>query len=133
MALALTLKVLVNAVALWVCTLVIVGISIGGADQATRIGTLIVVALIFGLVNAVIKPIVKTVGCAFYLLTLGLIGLVVNALLFLLVGALAGRLGLPFEVAGFWPAFFGAIVVAVVGFLLHLVIPDRFDRQGGLG
>ena len=133
MALALVLKVLVNAVALWVCTLVIAGISLGGADQSRRIGTLIVVALIFGLVNAVIKPIVKTVGCAFYLLTLGLIGLVVNALLFLLVGAVAGRLGLPFEVDGFWPAFFGAIVVAVVGFVLHLVIPDRFDRQGGLG
>ena len=133
MALALVLKVLVNAVALWVCTLVIVGITIGGTDQATRIGTLIGVALIFGLVNAVIKPIIQTVGCAFYLLTLGLIGLVVNALLFLLVGALAGRLGLPFEVAGFRAAFFGAIVVAVVGFLLHLVIPDRFDRQGGLG
>jgi putative membrane protein len=132
-ALALVLKVLVNAVALWVCTLVIVGIRLGGADQPTRIGTLIVVALIFGLVNAVIKPIVKMVGCAFYLLTLGLIGLVVNALLFLLVGAVAGRLGLPFEVDGFWPAFFGAIVVAVVGFVLHVVIPDRFDRQGGLG
>lgn len=133
MAFALVLKVLVNAVALWVCTLVIAGISLGGADQSIRIGTLIVVALIFGLVNAVIKPIVKTVGCAFYLLTLGLIGLVVNALLFLLVGVVAGTLGLPFEVDGFWPAFLGAIVVAVVGFVLHLVIPDRFDRQGGLG
>ncbi|HEY1966904.1 MAG TPA: phage holin family protein [Pseudonocardia sp.] len=133
MALALTLKVAVNAIALWICTLVISGIQLGGASQSARIGTLIVVALIFGVVNAVIKPIVKTVGCAFYLLTLGLIGLVVNALLFLLVGWIAGRIGLPFQVDGFVPAFLGAILVAVVGFVLHLIIPDRYDHQGGLG
>ena len=53
----------------------------------------------------------------------------VNALLFLLVGWLAGELGLPFAVTGFWPAFFGAIVVGVVSFVLHLAIPDRLDRR----
>ncbi len=127
--LAFGIKVVVNAVALWVCTLLIDGITLGGSDQATRIGTLIVVALIFGLVNAVLKPIIKTVGCAFYILTLGLIGLVVNALLFLLVGYLSGKVGLPFQVAGFVPAFFGAIVVAVVGFVLHVIIPDRYDER----
>ena len=129
MAIALVIKVLVTAVALWVCTFLVDGIAVGGSDQATRIGTLIVVALIFGLVNAVIKPVIKTIGCAFYVLTLGLIGLVVNALLFLLVGWISDRLGLPFEVAGFWPAFWGAIVVAIVGFILHLIIPDSLDRE----
>jgi putative membrane protein len=129
MAIALVIKVLVTAVALWVCTLLVDGIAIGGSGQATRIGTLIVVALIFGLVNAVIKPVIKTIGCAFYVLTLGLIGLVVNALLFLLVGWISGKLGLPFQVAGFWPAFWGAIVVAIVGFILHLIIPDSLDRE----
>jgi putative membrane protein len=129
MAIALVIKVLVNAVALWVCTLLISGIVVGGSDQGTRIATLIVVALIFGLVNAVIKPIVKTVGCAFYILTLGLIGLVVNALLFLLVGWISGQLGLPFGVSGFGAAFWGAIVMAIVGFVLHLVIPDSLDRE----
>ncbi|HEX4361743.1 MAG TPA: phage holin family protein [Pseudonocardia sp.] len=129
MAIALVIKVLVNAVALWVCTLLISGIEVGGSDKGTRIATLIVVALIFGLVNAVIKPIVKTVGCAFYILTLGLIGLVVNALLFLLVGWISAKLGLPFEVSGFAAAFWGAIVVAIVGFVLHLIIPDSLDRE----
>jgi putative membrane protein len=133
MALAFVLKVVVNAVALWVCTLLIAGIELGGASQSARIGTLLGVALVFGLVNAVIKPLVKTVGCAFYLLTLGLIGLVVNALLFLLVGWISGQVGLPFEVTGFIPAFWGAIVVAIVSFVLHLAIPDRFDHRGGLG
>jgi putative membrane protein len=127
MALALTLKVAVNAIALWICTLVISGIQLGGASQSARIGTLIVVALIFGVVNAVIKPIVKTVGCAFYLLTLGLIGLVVNGLLLWLTSWVAGKLSLPFHIAGFWAAFWGAIIVAIVGWLLGILIPER-DR-----
>ncbi|HTK65620.1 MAG TPA: phage holin family protein [Pseudonocardia sp.] len=127
--LALVLKVAVNAVALWIATLFVDGISLGGSDQTTRIVTLVVVALIFGVVNAVLKPVIKTVGCAFYLLTLGLIGLVVNALLFLLVSALSGALHLPFSVSGFWAAFWGSIVVSVVGFVLHLVIPDRYDEN----
>jgi len=72
---------------------------------------------------------IKVVGCPFYILTLGLIGLVVNALLFMLVGALATGLGLPFSVGGFGAAFFGAIVVGVVSFLLHVLIPDSLDRR----
>jgi putative membrane protein len=133
MALAFAIKVVVTAVALWVSTLLVPGITVGGSDGAAKIGTLLVVALIFGLVNAVIKPVIKTVGCAFYILTLGLIALVVNALLFLLVGALSGSLGLPFDVDGFWAAFWGAIIVGLVGFGLHLIIPDRYDRRGGIG
>jgi len=124
--LALVLKVAVNAVALWIATLVVNGISLSGPN---KIVTLVVVALIFGIVNAVLKPIIKTVGCAFYLLTLGLIGLVVNALLFLLVSAISGYAHLGFAVHGFLAAFLGAIVVSVVGFVLHLVIPDRYDEN----
>ena len=127
--LAIAIKIAVNAVALWIATLLVDGIVLGGRDEVTRIATLVVVALIFGVVNAVLKPIIKTVGCAFYLLTLGLIGLVVNALLFLLVGYLSDAMGLPFTVRGFWAAFWGAIVVAVVGFVLHLIIPDRYDER----
>jgi putative membrane protein len=128
--LSLAIKVVVNAIALWICTLVIPGIAVGGGNYGTRIGTLVVVALIFGLVNAVLKPIVHTLGCAFYILTLGLFGLIVNAVLFLLVGWIAGKVGLPFEVHGFVAAFLGAILVAVVGFVLHLIIPDRYDDPG---
>jgi putative membrane protein len=128
-ALALVVRVIVIAVALWVATLIVPGIDVDAGSTSTGIGTLLVVALIFGIVNAVLKPIIKVVGCAFYVLTLGLIGLVVNALLFLLVGWISGKLGLPFQVAGFWPAFWGAIVVAIVGFILHLIIPDSLDRE----
>jgi putative membrane protein len=122
-------RVVVIAVALWVATLIVPGIDNSAGSTTARIGTLIGVALIFGLVNAVLKPLIKFVGGCLYIITLGLIGLIVNALLFMFVGWLAAGLGLPFTVSGFWAAFWGAIVVAVVGALLHFVIPDRVDRR----
>ncbi|MGW2312147.1 phage holin family protein [Actinomadura luteofluorescens] len=118
------LKVVATAVALWVATVLIDGITLGDQTTGRRILTLVAVAVIFGLVNAVLKPIIKTLGCAFYVITLGLIGLVVNALLLWLTSELAEGLDLPFHVTGFWPAFWGAIVVGVVGWLLHLFLPD---------
>ncbi|MCP2166300.1 phage holin family protein [Goodfellowiella coeruleoviolacea] len=117
------IKVLITAVAVWVAT-VVPGIDLVDASPAARIGTLVLVALVFGLVNAVIKPVVKLVGCLFYLLTLGLFGLVVNGLMFWLAGWISAELGLPFQVTGFWPAFWGAIIVALVSFALNLA----FDR-----
>ena len=128
-ALALVIRVAVIAVSLWVATLIVPGIDNTAGTTGARIGTLVGVALIFGLVNAVLKPLIKVVGCPFYVLTLGLFGLVVNALLFLLVGAIADGIGLPFTVDGFWAAFLGAIVVSVVGFVLHILIPDRLDQR----
>jgi putative membrane protein len=122
-------RVVVIAIALAVTTWIVPGIDNVATTTATSIGTLIGVALIFGLVNAILKPLIKIVGCLFYIFTLGLIGLVVNALLFMLVGYLSNEFGLPFTVDGFWPAFWGAIVMAVVGALLHFVIPDQVDRR----
>lgn len=120
--------VLITAIAVWVSTF-LPGIHLAGHSVPAKIGTLIAVALIFGVVNAVLKPLIKTVGCALYLLTLGLIGLVVNALLFLLTGYLADKLHLAFTVHGFWAAFFGAIVVSVVSFLLHVVTGTREGHE----
>jgi len=115
-------------VALWVATLLVPGISVGSDDVLTQIVTLLLVAVIFGLINAVLKPIIKVVGCGLYVFTLGLIALVVNGLLFLLVGWIAKQLDLPFEVASFWPAaVVGAIVVGLVSFVLNLVVPDGDD------
>jgi putative membrane protein len=126
---ATLVRIAVVAVALWIATLVVPGIGVTAVTPATRVGTLVGVALIFGVVNAVVKPVVKLLGCAFYILTLGLFALVVNALLFLLVGYLADAVGLPFTVDGFAAAFFGAIVVGVVSFVLHVAIPDRIDQR----
>jgi putative membrane protein len=126
---ALLARVGVIAVSLWLTTVLVDGIELGAGSTGVRIGTLVAVAIVFGIVNAVLKPVIKTIGCPLYVLTLGLIGFVVNALLFLLVGWLAGVLRLPFVVDGFWPAFWGAIVVAVVSFVLHFLIPDSIDER----
>lgn len=114
-----------TVLALWLATLLIPGIAIESDSTAETVTTLILVSVIFGVVNAVLQPIIKTVGCGFYLLTLGLIALVVNGLLFLLTGWIAGQAGLPFEVDGFWPAaVLGALFVGVVTWILGAVL-DR--------
>src|SRR5207249_1051146 len=98
-----------------------------------KIGTLVLVALIFGVINAVIRPIVKTIGCAFYILTLGLIALVVNGLLFLLTGWIAGQLDIPFEVHGVVTAILGArIVWSLVFVAAVLFVLRRWRRVGEL-
>jgi putative membrane protein len=122
-------RVAIVAVALWVATKVVPGIWISGSSTGLLIAELVGVAAIFVVVEEILKPVIKTLGCLLYALTLGLIGLVVNALLLLLVGWLSERLGLPFVVDGFWAAFWGAIVVAVVSAVLHLLIPNRLDAR----
>jgi putative membrane protein len=121
------LRVLVSAAALGVATWAVSGIELLAGSGWTRVGTLLAVALIFGLINATLKPLIKVIGCAFYVLTLGLAALVVNGLLLWLTSVIAGDLTLPFHVTGFWPAFWGAIVVGLVSWLLNLLIGD--DRR----
>ncbi|GAA2801476.1 phage holin family protein [Saccharopolyspora taberi] len=119
--------VLITMVAVWVTTL-LPGITLGGQDTTAQVLTLLAVSVVFGLVNVVLKPIAKTLGCLLYVLTLGLFGLVVNALLLWLTSYLAGELKLPFHVDGFWSAFWGALVITIVSSLLHGVV--RRTRVG---
>jgi putative membrane protein len=118
------IRTVATAIALWVSTLVVSGITVSGSSTAANVATLVVVAIIFGLVNAILKPIIQVLGCLFYIITLGLIAFVVNALLFLLVDWIAELLNLPFNVDGFWSAFWGAIIVGLVSWLINLIIPD---------
>jgi putative membrane protein len=128
-AMKLLLRILIPAAALGVATWLVPGIVLKHGSAWAETGTLLAAAVIFGVVNAVIKPIVKAVGCVFYILTLGLIGLVVNGLLLWLCSWIAGELNLPFHITGFWPAFWGAIVVGVVGWLLNLATGDKRDDK----
>ncbi|SCL16528.1 putative membrane protein [Micromonospora rhizosphaerae] len=123
------IRLVITAIALWITTLIVPGVEVTGRSTADTVLTLVVVALIFGVVNAVLKPVIKVFGCVFYLLTLGLFALVVNALLFLLTDRIARGLDLPFRVDGFWAAFWGAIVVAVVSWLISVALPDRLEAR----
>jgi putative membrane protein len=117
--------IIVSAAALGVAAWAVPGIIVAGHSDTSKAETLLVVALIFGIINTVLKPIIKTVGCAFYVLTLGLIALVVNGLLLWLASDVAGQLKLPFHVTGFVAAVEGALIVAVVSWVLHLVLGDE--------
>jgi putative membrane protein len=120
-------RLVITAAALWVATVIVDGIEVTTTDTTEMILTYLGVALIFGLVNAIIKPIVKVVGCIFYIVTLGLISFVVNALLFLLVSWVSDQLHIPFHVSDFWAAFWGAIIVGLVSWLIGLAfgVPRR--------
>lgn len=105
------IRLVVNAIALIVVAYVVQGIHVRGPLGA------IVAALILGIVNAILRPILMVLSLPLLLVTLGLFTLVINALLFWLVGAI----GVGIRVDGFWPAFWGAIVMSIVSWLLSLV------------
>jgi putative membrane protein len=124
------IRFLVIAAALGVAAWLVPGIVLTGHSDVKKVETLLIVALVFGIVNILLKPIIKTVGCAFYVLTLGLIAIVVNGLLLWLTSYIAyDKLHEPFHVTGFVAAVEGALVVAVISFIAHLVIPDDGDRR----
>ena len=124
--LRIVIAILVAMAALGVAAWLIPGIVLSGHSTTAKVETLLIVALIFGVINAVLKPVIKTVGCAFYLLTLGLVAIVVNGLLLWLTSYIVySKLHEPFHVTGFVAAVEGALIVGVVSWLLHLVIGDE--------
>ncbi|MGW0810565.1 phage holin family protein [Nonomuraea sp. NPDC002799] len=121
------IRTIAAAVALWVAIQLVDGIGVSAPTNSARYwGVLLVVALIFGVINAIVKPIVKALGCAIIVLTLGLFLLVINAAMLLLTSWIAGQFDIPFHVDNFYPAaFWGAIIISVVSWLLGLFIPDN--------
>jgi putative membrane protein len=117
-------KTLANAGALGVATWVIKDITLTGDSFWREALSLILVALVFGLVNWLVKPVVKLLSFPLFILTLGLITLVVNALMLILTSWLAGKLDLKFHVHGFWTAVVGGLIVSVVSWALHVILPD---------
>ena len=113
------IRLLVNAAALWVATRIVTGVTYTGA-----IVPFLGVALVFGIVNAIIRPILKLLTFPLFIVTLGLFALVLNGLMLWLTSSLSAALGLGFHVRGFGAAFWGALVVTVVSTVLSLLIRD---------
>ena len=122
------LRLVSNAIALYVAAYLVNGIQFAENGQVD-VGSLVVVALTFGIVNAVIKPIVQIVTCPAYVLTLGLFTFIVNAWMLILTDRLTGLFNVTFRVDGFWPAFLGAAVISLVSFLLSILISDKNDKE----
>ncbi|GHG59477.1 phage holin family protein [Streptomyces griseocarneus] len=120
-------KTIANAAALAVAIWLLKGITLSGENTARKVVTLFLVALVFGAVNFIVKPVVKLLSFPLFIVTLGLITLVINALMLLLTSWLADRLDLAFHVGGFWPALVGGVIISVVAWAMHMILPDEND------
>ncbi|WP_030780146.1 phage holin family protein [Streptomyces sp. NRRL S-920] len=120
-------KTIANAAALAVAVWLFDKITLTGGSTGKKVGTLIVVALLFGLVNFLVKPVVKVLTFPLFILTLGLITLVVNALMLLLTSWLADKFDVSFHVEGFWTAVLGGLIISIVSWAMNVVLPDEKD------
>jgi putative membrane protein len=125
------LRLVANAVALAIATWILSGISLTGSSMTSKIITLLIVALIFGVLNMIIKPIFALFTAPLILLTLGLFLIVINACMLLLTSWLAGLFDLGWRVDGFWTAVLGAIIISIVSFVLNVFLPDPDDKRRG--
>ena len=118
------MRILITAIALWAATRLVSGITYHG----NWLG-LAGVALVFGLLNSIVRPILSFLAFPLLIVTLGLFTFVLNAVMLMFTSALSSSLGIDFHVAGFWAAFWGAIVVGIVSLLLSIFLPDG-ERRG---
>lgn len=119
------LWVAVNALALAAATALLDGIRVAGDTTQDRAITLVLVALVLGVVNAVVAPVVKLLSLPFIIVTLGLMLLVINALMLLLTEWISQAVGLGFRVDGFWTAVLGALIITIATWMLEAVLPER--------
>lgn len=124
------LKVIINALALWLTTFIVSGVTVvpyAHSDLATVL-TYLLIAVIFGVVNAIVGTAIRIVAFPLYILTLGFISLVVNALLLLLVSWISGLMGFGLHVADFWSGVLGALVLGIIAWLIGLIFRPLTKR-----
>ncbi|AXH96333.1 phage holin family protein [Ornithinimicrobium avium] len=121
------LTIVANAVAIWVAAYLLDGIQIGGEGSRFFL-TLLGVAVVFGVLNAIVKPILKLLSLPLIVLSLGLFLFILNALMLALTSWLAGAIGLDFHVDSFfWDAVLGAIIISAVSLVVDMLLPDARD------
>jgi putative membrane protein len=121
----LVIRLLINAVALWLTTLIVTGVTVtpfapGGTLETVL--TFLLLAVIFGVVNGVIGNLIRVVAFPIYILTLGLVALLVNGLLLLIVSWISGLIGFGLNVDGFWWGVLGALVLGIISWLIGIVL-----------
>ena len=118
------LRWLINSLAVWVAVRFVPGIHWTGGWEAV-----LALGLTLSLVNVFVRPLAKLVGCLPNLLTLGLFTLVINAFLFWLTGWIGTAIGFGFTVDGFWPVFWGGLVVSLVGMVMSFILRDELKKR----
>jgi len=124
------LRLIINAIALWLTTLIVSGVTVRpyAPDTTALVLTYLLIALIFGVVNAIVGTVIRIVAFPLYILTLGLISLVVNAFLLFIVSWISDALGFGLHIDGFWSGILGALVLGIIAWLLGLIVrPARRD------
>jgi len=114
----------INAIALFLAVYIVPGVNLEGGFTS-----IIWLALIFGLINAFLRPLLKLLTCPLIFLTLGLFTLLINTFLFWLTGQVGQFVGISLTINGFWPAFFGGLVVTVVSVIMSLILKDELKRR----
>lgn len=122
------IRLVVNAVAIWAAVQLVPGLNYEGGTAS-----LLIVALIFGVVNALVRPLLLLLTCPFIILTLGLFVLVVNTVMLSLTVWLSGIWDLGLTSTGFWTTFLGAIVISIVSSVINLIIKDDNEDDRGSG
>lgn len=123
--------VVINAVAIWVATWLLPGLTVA-RDQGTMnsVITFLAIGVVFGVVNAVVRPVVKFLAFPLYILTLGLFAFIVNAAMLWLTSEIAGWFGLGFHLDSFfWTAVLGAVIISVVAMLGHVVLDGALSSR----
>ena len=122
------IRLVVNAVAIWAAVQLVPGLNYEGSTAS-----LLLVALVFGIVNSLVRPLLLLLTCPFIILTLGLFVLVVNTIMLSLTVWLSSVFDLGLTSTGFWTTFLGALVVSIVSSVINLIIKDNNedDRRNG--
>jgi putative membrane protein len=119
----LILRWAINAIAIWAAITLLRGNGV--TVEAQGWVPIIILALIFGFLNALVRPVIELLTCPLIILTLGLGTLLINTLLFWLTGVIGNQFNAGFSVDGFWPAFWGALIVSVISFVLTMLLHDE--------
>ena len=125
------LRLLANMGALALATWLLSGITLTAPSTERKVLTLLIVALIFGVVNAIVKPIFTLVTAVAVVLTLGLFLIVINALMLLLTSWLSDLVNLGWNVNGFWTAVLGSLIVSIISFIVNAFVPEKDERRRG--
>jgi putative membrane protein len=115
----------INAIALYAAVAIVPGIN----PQSTNWLTFVWLALIFGIINALLRPILAVLTCPLIILTLGLFTLLINTLMFWLAGRIGTAFGVGFTVDGFWPAFMGALVTSAISIVLSMLFREELSSR----
>ncbi|MET0789837.1 MAG: phage holin family protein [Cellulomonas sp.] len=128
---AFLVRVLINGVAIWLAALILPGLEIVGGDTGwQQLGIILLIALVFGIVNAIVKPIVAILSIPLYILTLGLFTIVVNALMLMLTAWITEATSWGLRIDNFGVACWGGIIIAIVSLVLSVLVPGgRTERS----